>query len=73
MLLLQIKKYIAERGTASLQEMAWHFRMENSALQPMLELLVKKGQIQKIECNSCCNGACSSCCPDAAEFYSITT
>ncbi len=70
MLLVQIKEYIAKRGTVSLQEMAWRFRMESGVLRPMLELLVKKGQIQRLECGSCCCGTCDSCGPAAGEFYS---
>ncbi len=70
MLLLQLKEYIAERRIVSLQEMVWRFRMESNVLRPMLELLVKKGQIQRVECASCCNGTCDSCDPAAVEFYS---
>lgn len=70
MLLLQIKDYISQRGTVSLQEMAWHFRMESRALRPMLELLEKKGQIQRHECSACCCSSCGSCDPESVEFYS---
>ncbi len=71
MILVQIKEYIAKRASVSLQEMAWHFRMNTAELRPMLELLVKKGQIQKHGCISSCKRICCSCDSASIEYYFI--
>lgn len=62
MIITEIKQLINERGSMSLRELSIHFKMEPAALEPALELLVKKGTIQivDIKCHSC-KSSCSGC------------
>lgn len=62
-MLSQIKHLLAERGRMTLRELAVHFAMEPDALEPMLALLVRKGQIRQndLACGATCSGcACAS-------------
>jgi DNA-binding IclR family transcriptional regulator len=58
---------IQAHSRASLTELALHFRTEESALRPMLALLVRKGRIHRLEGQKC--GGCSRCGSTSQEFY----
>ena len=44
-----IAKLLGERGRMSLCELAIHYDSAPEALEPMLEILVRKGQVRKID------------------------
>ncbi|MCU0858690.1 MAG: FeoC-like transcriptional regulator [Pontiellaceae bacterium] len=54
-MLQPILSWLQERGSASLAELANHFHTELSAMEGMLELLERKGRIQRLEnrCSRC--------------------
>ncbi len=61
-MLSQIQKLLRERGTLSVKEIALALKMDSSALHPMLEMLVRKDKIVKIElpCKHACAGGCTN-------------
>ncbi len=56
----EIRNYIKEHGRISTQDLAVHFRMETTALEPILERLEKDGYID-IEIDEKCAGCVDSC------------
>ncbi len=69
-MLSSIVKLLNERGGAlSVQEIGLALDIESSALHPMLELLVRKGKIIKVElpCKTGCAGGCTQA--DTMIFY----
>ena len=60
-MLREIQQLLRDRGRLSLRELALHFRMEPDAVEPMLDLLVSKGRISRVDfhCSSGCS--CSGC------------
>ncbi len=68
-MLSQIQKLLNERGALSVQEIALALKIDSSALHPMLEMLVRKGKILKVElpCKTACAGGCTQ--SDSMIFY----
>ncbi len=67
-MLCQILHYIKINQGASNQQIAREFQLTLSALQPMLDIWVKKGQLtcqQKFSCQK----ACVSCNPGTLAYY----
>jgi predicted transcriptional regulator len=56
-----IVKLLNERGSLSVQEIGLALGIESSALQPMLEMLVRKGKVLKVElpCKTGCAAGCA--------------
>ena len=44
-----IRRLIRERRRMSLRELCIHFRIEAGALEPMMDTLVRKGQVRRLE------------------------
>ena len=68
-MLSAIVKLLNERGALSVQEISLALSIESSALHPMLEMLVRKGKILKVElpCKTGCAAGCST--SDTMIFY----
>jgi len=69
-MLSSIVHLLKERGGAlSVQEISLALDVESSALHPMLEMLVRKGKIIKVElpCKTGCAGGCTQA--DTMIFY----
>jgi hypothetical protein len=64
-MLLLIRDYIHRQKVVSLQQLSREFHMDEAAMQPMLDLWVKKGVIHSIEQNSC-KANCFKCGPKTA-------
>lgn len=65
-----IVKLLSEReGALSVQEISLALDIDSSALHPMLEMLVAKGKIAKVElpCKTGCAGGCTKA--DTMIFY----
>ena len=58
-----------ERGALSVQEIALALEIDSSALRPMLDMLVHKGKLLKVElpCKTGCAGGCTE--SDTMTFY----
>lgn len=68
-MLLQIRNYICREGTVSTQQLTREFRLDFQALQPMLELWVKKGVIRKCQEKTNCQSTCFKCHTHSPEYY----
>ena len=71
-MLSSIVKLLNERGALSVQEISLALEIDSSALHPMLEMLVHKGKILKVElpCKIGCASGCSK--SDTMTFYKPT-
>jgi Mn-dependent DtxR family transcriptional regulator len=68
-MLLQIRDYIRSGGLVSNQQLSREFRIEPYALQPMLDLLVRKGAIEKKQEQANCQSTCFKCRKLNSEYY----
>jgi predicted transcriptional regulator len=68
-----IVKLLQERGALSVQEISLALGIDSSALTPMLEMLVRKEKILKVElpCKTGCAGGCAK--SDTMTFYKPAT
>lgn len=64
-----IANLLKERGALSVQEIALALGIDSGALRPMLDLLVRKGKVLKVElpCKTGCAGGCTK--SDSMTFY----
>ena len=68
-MLLQIRDYICRAGVVSTQQLTREFHLDLGALQPMLDLWVKKGAIAKIQEKANCQSTCFKCRTLPIEYY----
>jgi hypothetical protein len=69
-MLLQIRDYICREQVVSTQQLTREFRLDLSALQPMLDLWVSKGAIRKChQEKKSCQSACFKCRIHLIEYY----
>lgn len=72
-MLLQIRDYISREGVVSTQQLTREFQVDLPALQPMLDLWVGKGVIQKCQEKANCQSTCFKCRTQAPEYYQYLT
>lgn len=70
-MLLQLRDYLRRERVASNQQLAREFHLELSALQPMLELCLRKGFIARCQEKSACQSSCFKCKKQAPVYYQI--
>lgn len=68
-MLLQIRDFIRREGVVSTQQLTREFRLDLSALQPMLDLWVRKGMIRKCQEKANCQSTCFKCRIQSPEYY----
>ncbi len=68
-MLSTIKHFLQQRRRATLAEVAAHVHAEASAVQGMLELWVRKGQVRKSMATASCGGSCTQCEAASVEIY----
>ncbi len=68
-MLLQIRDYICREGVVSTQQLTREFHLDLPALQPMLDLWVSKGMIQKCQEKANCQSTCLKCRIQPPEYY----
>jgi len=68
-MLLQIRDYIKRERVVSTQQLTREFRLDLSALQPMLEIWVCKGVIRQCQEKTKCQSTCFKCRTQALEYY----
>ena len=62
----EIKALLRKRGKLTRRQLARHFSMSPDAIEPMLKLLVDKGQLRT---EMICGGGCSGCaCANEADL-----
>jgi FeoC like transcriptional regulator len=68
-MLLQIRDYLRHVRVASNQQIAREFHLDLQALQPMLDLWLRKGVIERCQKKSACQSRCFKCNTQALTFY----
>lgn len=68
-MLLQIRDFIAREGVVSTQQLTRAFNLDLQAIQPMLELWVRKGVIAKCAGQASCQSTCFKCDTQRPEYY----
>lgn len=68
-MLLQIRDYICREGVVSTQQLTRAFRLDLTALQPMLDLWISKGVIRKYQEQASCQSTCFKCRTHLPEYY----
>ncbi len=71
-MLLQLRDFILREKTVSTQQLARQFKIELSALQPMLDLWLRKGVIRKCQQTPQCGSSCFKC-RKGIEYYQSGT
>jgi hypothetical protein len=69
-MLLQIREYIKREEVVSTQQLSREFHLDSAALQPMLEVWLRKGVIRQCTENTRCKSACFKC-QSPTEYYQI--
>ena len=69
MILSDIKRYLSERGQATLADMALHFQSSPDAVRGMLEVWAGKGKVRRHLTDPSCGSSCSKCDPASVEIY----
>ncbi|MBI2786957.1 MAG: hypothetical protein HYX60_11915 [Legionella longbeachae] len=72
-MLLQIRDYIDREKIVSTQQLTREFHLDLQALQPMLELWVRKGIIRKCQEKTNCQSRCFKCRTNSPEYYQYVT
>jgi putative ferrous iron transport protein C len=68
MLLSRLSDYLAQRGRASLEEIALGIESDPEALRGMLGLLERKGSVRRVRAEGRCSN-CSGCARGHADVY----
>lgn len=68
-MLLQIRDYLRREQVASNQQIAREFRLDLQALQPMLDLWLRKGVIEHCQEKSTCQSRCFKCKTQPPVYY----
>ncbi|MBU0501355.1 MAG: FeoC-like transcriptional regulator [Gammaproteobacteria bacterium] len=69
MILSQLRDYLKTHHRAALIDLAHHFDADPSALRPMLERLMAKGQVERLPEGTACGGGCCKCDAASIEIY----
>lgn len=69
MTLSTLKTYIHDNHVVSMNDLTAHFDMDADTLRDMLELLIRKGQVRKIQDEDVHCGKCAQCQLLNAELY----
>jgi hypothetical protein len=69
MILTDVRRYLQQRGQATLGDIASHVRSEPSAVKGMLEHWVRKGKVHREHATSACGSGCTRCEPASVEIY----
>lgn len=68
-MLLQLRDYIRREKVVSVQQLTREFHMDITALQPMLDLWIKKGAVLPHQTKKSCQSTCSRCSTSTVVFY----
>lgn len=64
-MLMELKTYLEQRGSANILDLSNHFRIAPDALRGMLEHWIRKGQVARRDfttgCSDCGTGHCGGC------------
>ena len=66
-MLLQIRDFIHREQVVSMQQLSREFHIEEQALQPMLDIWVRRGVIRECQAKASCQTKCFRC--NTPKFY----
>ncbi len=69
-MLLQLREFIQRERVVSVQQLTRAFHVDEQALQPMLELWIRRGVIDLYQEQTACQSACFRCKSVAPTYYS---
>ena len=69
MILSDIRRYLEQRGQATLADIALHFDADPNAVRGMLNVWIRKDKVHKKMATASCGGSCTQCDPEATEIY----
>ena len=72
MILSEIKRYVQERQTVTLDDLSAHFQTDREAMREMIEHWIRKGAVKKNMGAACCK-RCTHCETPHLEIYEWTT
>ncbi|MGY0219242.1 FeoC-like transcriptional regulator [Endozoicomonadaceae bacterium StTr2] len=65
-MLVEIRDYLAEKASVSINELALHFDVPPDAMRGMLSHWIRKGYVRH---TTACSGGCNSCDTSETELY----
>jgi len=68
-MLLQIREFIAREHTVSITQLARYFQMDEYAVQPILEILIRKKIIRVAVQAKSCHNSCHKCPTNTQRYY----
>jgi len=69
MILSDIRRYLEQRGQATLADIALHFNADPDAVRGMLNVWIRKDKVYRKMATASCGGSCTECDPAATEIY----
>jgi putative ferrous iron transport protein C len=69
MILAEVRDYLAARGRAPLTDLATRFDVDAEAARAMLDHLIRKGRVRRIDAGSATCGGCCGCADNLPEVY----
>ncbi|MGD8671692.1 MAG: FeoC-like transcriptional regulator [Thiogranum sp.] len=73
MILSDIRRYLEQRGQASVFDIAMHCDTQPDAVRGMLQVWVRKGLAYKLPTSPGCGSGCTKCDSAATEVYAWRT
>lgn len=71
-MLSEIVRLVEKNNQISLKDIAIHFRMESSAVEPMMDILIRKEKVMNV-LSGCAGGSCSGCSCSSREDMMVYT
>jgi hypothetical protein len=68
-MLSDIRRYLEQRGQASLADIALHCDTDPDAVRGMLQVWIRKGKVHKQTATASCGSSCTKCAQAATEVY----
>lgn len=68
-MLLQIRDYIQREQVVSRQQLVREFHVDEQALQPMLDVWIRRGVIRQCQEKATCQSSCFRCSTKAPVYY----
>jgi DNA-binding IclR family transcriptional regulator len=69
MILAEVRDYLAARGRAPLTDLAARFDVDAEAVRAMLDHLVRKGRLRRLDAVGSACGGCCGCADQLPEVY----
>ncbi|MBN2700754.1 MAG: FeoC-like transcriptional regulator [Methylohalobius sp. ZOD2] len=68
-MILELRDLLRRHQQIPLRELAAELGIAPETARPMLERLIRKGQVERLPAGTLCGGGCRLCPPDSVEIY----